>query len=384
MIKVYKLNDLIKLIFKIILIISIIILLLMITKLNENYEFAKNSIDDIITQVYISNNQNLNDNDNEKKKKNEFNMFTLASKAINSEFVIMNNIKSNNEQNEKEVINNNENEETNENKENDGNNNESNLKEVVKAEENAKVEKVENGITPRYSVEYKGVKIYNSTSYELTDEMMDYTKSSYNMDKVYIYHTHTCESYTKTEENNYEDSGNFRTTDLNYSVARVGDELENQLKLFNFNVVHDKTYHDYPAYNGSYSRSLQTAEKMIKENGNADIIIDLHRDAIADETYAPKVKINGEYVSQLMFVIGSDEANKINSDWIENLRFAIKVQEKANEMYDGLFKPIILRKSEYNQHISKAACIIEVGATGNTLEESIASMKYLAMILSKI
>lgn len=382
MIKVYKLNDLIKLIFKIILIVAVIILLLMITKLNENYELAKKSIDDIIAQVYILNNQNLNNNDNEQK--NKFNMLTLASKAINSEFVIINNIKSNNEQNEKEVINNNENEENNENKENYGNNNESNLKEVVKAEENAKVEKVENGITPRYSVEYKGVKIYNSTSYELTDEMMDYTKSSYNMDKVYIYHTHTCESYTKTEENNYEDSGNFRTTDLNYSVARVGDELENQLKLFNFNVVHDKTYHDYPAYNGSYSRSLQTAEKMIKENGNADIIIDLHRDAIADETYAPRVKINGEYVSQLMFVIGSDEANKINSDWIENLRFAIKVQEKANEMYDGLFKPIILRKSEYNQHISKAACIIEVGATGNTLEESIASMKYLAMVLSKI
>ena len=382
MIKVYKLNDLIKLIFKIILIVAVIILLLMITKLNENYELAKKSIDDIIAQVYILNNQNLNNNDNEQK--NKFNMLTLASKAINSEFVIINNIKSNNEQNEKEVINNNENEENNENKENDGNNNESNLKEVVKAEENAKVEKVENGITPRYSVEYKGVKIYNSTSYELTDEMMDYTKSSYNMDKVYIYHTHTCESYTKTEENNYEDSGNFRTTDLNYSVARVGDELENQLKLFNFNVVHDKTYHDYPAYNGSYSRSLKTAEKMIEENGNSDVIIDLHRDAIADETYAPRVKINGEYVSQLMFVIGSDEANKINSDWIENLRFAIKVQEKANEMYDGLFKPIILRKSEYNQHISKAACIIEVGATGNTLEESIASMKYLAMVLSKI
>ncbi len=62
----------------------------------------------------------------------------------------------------------------------------------------------------------------------------------------------------------------------------------------------------------------------------------------------------------------------------ENLKFAIKVQKKQNEMYPGLFKPIILRNSEYNQHVSKAACIIEVGATGNTLEESIGAMKYLA------
>ena len=50
----------------------------------------------------------------------------------------------------------------------------------------------------------------------------------------------------------------------------------------------------------------------------------------------------------------------------------------------GLFKPLILRNSRYNQHLGKAACIIEVGATGNTLDQSINSMKYLSKILSLI
>lgn len=50
----------------------------------------------------------------------------------------------------------------------------------------------------------------------------------------------------------------------------------------------------------------------------------------------------------------------------------------------GLFKPIILRNSEYNQHISKCATIIEIGSTGNTLDESINSMKYLAKVLSEL
>lgn len=50
----------------------------------------------------------------------------------------------------------------------------------------------------------------------------------------------------------------------------------------------------------------------------------------------------------------------------------------------GLFKPLILRNSEYNQHLAKGGCIIEVGATGNTLEESINSMKYLAKIINEI
>ena len=50
----------------------------------------------------------------------------------------------------------------------------------------------------------------------------------------------------------------------------------------------------------------------------------------------------------------------------------------------GLFKPIILRNSRYNQHLAKGACIIEVGATGNTLEQSMTSMKYLAKVISEV
>ena len=62
----------------------------------------------------------------------------------------------------------------------------------------------------------------------------------------------------------------------------------------------------------------------------------------------------------------------------------MKVQEKANELYPGLFKPIVLRNSRYNQHLSKAASIIEVGATGNTMEQCLASMKYLAKVISEV
>lgn len=256
--------------------------------------------------------------------------------------------------------------------------------EVVHPKDNVNVEVIKNSVNPRSTNEYKGVQINNSTDYQLSEELLNPDGLQVNKNKILIYHTHTCESYTKTELNNYTESGSFRSLDLNYSVAKVGDELEKQFTSYGHNVIHDKTYHDYPAYNGSYSRSLKTAEKIIKENKDIEISIDLHRDAIADSSYAPKVKIGDEYVSQLMFVIGSDKVNKNHKDWDKNLKFAIKVQQKANELYPGLFKPIILRNSEYNQHISKAACIIEVGATGNTLEESVSAMKYLAKIIEAI
>lgn len=204
---------------------------------------------------------------------------------------------------------------------------------IKQAEENVKTEVVSNNVNPRYNYNYNGIKIYNSTKYKLTNEMLDISNFSVNKDKILIYHTHTCESYTPTEKYNYQQTGNFRTTDLNFSVARVGEELKKQLESYNIKVVQNKIYHDYPSYNGSYSRSLTTANNMLNENKDADIVIDLHRDAIADSSYAPKVKIGDEYVSQMMFVIGTDIANSANSHWNENLKFAVKVQQKANEMY---------------------------------------------------
>lgn len=177
--------------------------------------------------------------------------------------------------------------------------------------------------------------------------------------------------------------GNYRTTDLNYSVARVGDELKANLSQFGFDVLHNKSYHDYPAYTGSYTRSLSTVQSLLKDN-NSDIIIDLHRDAIgSNSNYAPLVKIGDDYAAQIMFVIGTNGGGLSHSNWNSNLKFAVKIQEIANSMYPGLFKPIILRNSRYNQHLGKAACIIEVGSTGNTLDQALTSMKYLAKVMNK-
>ena len=145
------------------------------------------------------------------------------------------------------------------------------------------------------------------------------------------------------------------------------------------------TYHDYPAYTGSYNRSLKTVKSMLEQKNDTEFIIDLHRDALgSNSSYGPKVKIGDESVAQLMFVIGTDGGGLEHPNWNNNLKNAIKIQEKANEMYPGLFKPIILRNSRYNQNVSNGACIIEVGATGNTIEECKASMKYLSKVIAEV
>ena len=65
------------------------------------------------------------------------------------------------------------------------------------------------------------------------------------------------------------------------------------------------------------------------------------------------------------------------------MKFAVKIQEEAEKLYPGLFKPILLRNSRYNQHLGKAACIIEVGSTGNTLDQCLNSMKYLSLVMNE-
>lgn len=266
---------------------------------------------------------------------------------------------------------------------NEQNNIDSSSENIEHAETGVKTEVLESNVSPRYSQEYYGVKIRNETDYKLTNEVLDPTSLKINTDNIIIYQTHSCESYTASEKYQYKQTGNFRTTDKNYSVIRVGKELTDQLKSYGFNVIHDQNYHDYPSYTGSYSSSLNTVTKLLEENKNTDIVIDVHRDAVGDNTYAPIVKIGDEYAAQIMFVVGGNGSSMPHTEWQQNLKFAIKVQQKANELYPGLFRPIILRYSGYNQQVSKAASLIEVGATGNTLDQCLVSMKYLAKVLEE-
>lgn len=195
--------------------------------------------------------------------------------------------------------------------------------------------------------------------------------------RVLIYHTHTSESYINSEDNK-----NYRTEDNTANVVRVGEALKTELNQYGIFVRQDTTGHDYPSYNGAYKSSLKSVENILK-NENYDIIIDIHRDALASNSgYRPTAEINGETVAKLMFVVGTNAAGLKHDDWIENLKFAIAFQQRANELFPGLFRDLHLSTSRYNQHTSNKTLILEVGATGNTIEEACLAMKYFAKVLN--
>ncbi len=370
---VIELRDIIKYLLKIAILIVVVINL---TKFFSNFKtkinIEKNSFLSCL-DITIPSIKNVNKNDENIQEKSEIKPLKIA---LNIELGMMDSITKNNEENIQEENNNQQNNLEIEQEQVDNKN-------LTEAETGLKTEVIENNVPEKYTSEYNGVKIKNETdNIKLTKEML-VPEVNINMQNILIYHTHTCESYTQTENYKYKASGNFRTTDINCSVARVGTELTKYMEHYGYNVIHDTTIYD-SSYSESYDRSLKGVAKLLEENEDTDILFDIHRDAIGDSSYAPTVKIGEEEVAQMMFVIGSNGGGSEHDNWNENLKLAIKIQEKANELYPGLFKPIILRDSRYNQQLAKGASIIEVGATGNTMEQCLNSMKYLSKVLSEV
>lgn len=204
--------------------------------------------------------------------------------------------------------------------------------------------------------------------------------------QVLIVHTHTTESYTDSEKTKYTASDSDRSTDAEKNMTAVGNALAEVLNSRGIKTIHDTTVHDYPAYNGSYERCKATVLKNLADYPSVKIVFDVHRDGIIRED-GTKVKvacdIDGSKAAQCMFVVGTNSELK-HDFWSENLKLAAKIQNKANEMYPGLMRPLNIRSERFNQQLSKGSVIIEVGSNGNTLNEAIYSAKLMGNVIAKL
>lgn len=238
--------------------------------------------------------------------------------------------------------------------------------------------------------EAEGVVVKNETTYdfnpkELLDEPLKFDFSG-GGPQVLIIQSHSSESYTATDKNYYLPTDPDRTEDKNYNVVRVGTEITNTLKANGIEVVHDTNLHDYPSYNGSYKSSLAAVEGYLKKYPSIKIVLDIHRDAMvqADGTKLKLVaEVENKKAAQIMLLSGSNQGGLDHPHWRENLKFAVKLQKVFNTMYPGLTRPVSFTKERYNTHTTYGSLIIEVGTTGNTLEEALVSARMIGNGVSK-
>lgn len=203
-------------------------------------------------------------------------------------------------------------------------------------------------------------------------------KVELNMKKptIFIYHTHGTESYMP------ETVGNFHSLNRKYTVRAVGDILSQYLTTRGYQVIHDDTLHDYPSYQQSYVRALETLQSNLKKNSSLKIVFDVHRDAAPNDQTAREnsfVIINNEKVARFSIVVGTKNPNAAQ---LQN--FAEYIKAKSDELYPGLAKKTITKEFKFNQYNSDYYALIEVGNTVNQIDEAMRTSKYLAHILDEV
>lgn len=203
---------------------------------------------------------------------------------------------------------------------------------------------------------------------------------------VLIYHSHTTEAYSLLDTGYYI-SSDARSNNSARNMVRVGDDLAAYLEKQGFNVIHDRTIHDKD-YTKSYDNSRATIEKYLEEYPSIEVTIDVHRD---DITYSnktkvkPTAKINGKKAARMMIISGC-EYNRVKNfpDWEENLKFDLQVQNKVNELYPGLMRPILFSERKYNMYETHYSFLLEVGTDANTLDEACYSARLFGNALGQL
>lgn len=202
---------------------------------------------------------------------------------------------------------------------------------------------------------------------------------------VLIFHSHASESYLPTET--YIESADYRTLDEGYNVISVGDRLAEILEAGGISVLHDRTLHDYPSYNGAYENARKTLQAYMAEYPSIRLVLDIHRDAMEDPSgnqIGYTVSTERGTSAKLMLVVGTDAGGLHHPNWEENLAVALKLHALLERENSGICRPLSLRTSRFNQDLNPGAVLVEVGSAGNSRQEALVAAEYLAESILKL
>lgn len=198
---------------------------------------------------------------------------------------------------------------------------------------------------------------------------------------VLIIHTHTTESYTAAEGEDYKETSDYRTLSEDYNMIAIGRELARNLEAAGIGVIHDTTFHDYPEYNGAYGRSRTTVSQQLREHPGILLVLDLHRDA-SDGANGKQLNtsaaVNGAPSAQLMLVVGTDAGGLKHPTWEKNLALAVKLHAALDTLHPGVCRPLRLRTERFNQDLLPGMLLVEVGGAGDSRQEALNAARALA------
>lgn len=232
---------------------------------------------------------------------------------------------------------------------------------------------------------YSGLSIKNSTSYDIDVGELVKLGPSQSLPaegpQILIVHTHGSEAYTMPKGQEYAPTGTCRTADNSVNMIRVGDEIAAVLSSYGISVLHDRVLYDDPAYDGAYERAADAIRGYLEKYPTLSFVLDVHRDAIEDKAGHQYKVITREDPScaQISFVMGSN-----NDHWLENVKLAVAIQQRLTDTSPTLMRPMTLRNSNYNQHLTTGSMLVEIGTAGNSLSEALRAAQLFAMGFAQV
>ena len=202
--------------------------------------------------------------------------------------------------------------------------------------------------------------------------------------KILIYHTHSQEAFVDSIPG-----------DVNTTVIGVGRKLTKLLtETYGIETLHHEGIYDME--NGhvdrsrAYERAKPQIQKILDENPSIEVVIDLHRDGVNENTHLV-TEVDGKPTAKIMFFNGLSRTRsngnviQLQNPYIQdNLALSLQMKVAAEEMYPGFTRKIYLKGYRYNMHFKPKTLLIEGGAQTNTVEEIMNAMDPLAKILARV
>lgn len=195
--------------------------------------------------------------------------------------------------------------------------------------------------------------------------------------QILIYHTHSQESFADSIPG-----------DKNTTIMGAGEYLTGLLRdTYGYEVLHHTGEYDVESRDYAYSNALPALEAVLEQYPSVEVVIDLHRDAVAEDKKLVSYQ-NGRAAAQVMFFNGLSHTKKqgdisyLANPYIDdNLAFSFQMQVLCNEYYPGLTRRIYLKGYRYNMHLCSKSLLIEMGAQTNTCDEIKNTLDIVAHVL---
>lgn len=205
-------------------------------------------------------------------------------------------------------------------------------------------------------------------------------KQDNSLPQILIYHTHSQETFVDSDP-----------TRAETTIMGVGECLTRILRdQYGFNVIHHLGQYDLESRDYAYTEAAKGLEAVLAEYPSIEVVIDLHRDAVPEDTKLVTT-IQGKEVAKFMFFNGLSytramgELTSLPNPYVQdNLSFAFQMNLAAQEYYPDITRKIYLKGYRYNMNYRAKSLLVELGAQTNTVEEAMNACEPLAHVIAMV